>query len=368
MIKYVISRLQLARDDIRRWFGLRLFDRLKPVPSVGRPMNNILVVRWDAKWGDAIVSSFFIPELKKKYSEAQVTVLAPANMVDYFSNYLGADRVLALPKRLKYGQLKRMAKELGHLDLTVHLSPRLKMKDLYFFHRLDTDCIAGMDDDVKAINIKLGKQSAGQHYSAIYKGLLVQLEIDLPNDQYLIPRDLDSQERIKYFLAGIVTPLVIINPYGSGHSRQLTPASIQQLIATINRLKPELTLCILLTPDKREEVAEICAQFENVICYKETESIYDSIEIVAQADWVISVDTAIVHIATGLKKSTLALYNPDPDNFSRWHPNNVQALSFYSVKCVTPDVNRLSWPDLLETMEVFFKTTGKVEFADVENI
>ena len=355
MIKHVISRLQLARDDIRHWFGLRLFDRPKPVPDLVRPIINILIVRWDAKWGDAIVSSFFIPEIKKKYPEANVTVLAPANMVDYFSAYLGADKVLALPKRLKYRQLRLMAKELGHFDLTVHLSPRLKMKDLYFFSRLDSDCIAGMDDEVQSVNIKLGKQSAGQHYSTIYKNLLLQLGIDFPDGQYLVPRDLDSQERIKYFLAEIVTPLLIISPYGSGHSRQLNAASIRQLIAAINRLKPELTLCILLTPDKRDEVAEICAEFDNVICYKDTKSIYDSIEIVAQADWVVSVDTAIVHIATGLKKTTLALYNPDIENFERWHPNNERSLVCNAMKEVVPDINKLIWSDVDNKLkELFF--------------
>ncbi|MEH6649125.1 MAG: glycosyltransferase family 9 protein [Motiliproteus sp.] len=323
--------------------------------DVRRPMHHILIVRWDAKWGDAIVSSFFIPELKKQYPEAHITVLAPPFMSEYFTNYLEADRVLTLPKRPKYQQLKQVAAEIGHCDMAVHLSPRLRMKDLYFFNKLKTDSIAGMDDEVKAINLKLNKQSKGEHYADIYKNLLIQLGVEQPNCQYLVPRENRSQKNINNFLEGLSTPVVAINPYGSGSSRQFTPASIKLLINAINKLELNLTLCILLTPDKKQDVKNICSQFDNVIAYLETQSIYDSIEIIARANWVISVDTAIVHIATGLNKPTLALYNPDVENYNRWHPNNPKALSFNSEPETVPDINSISWPKLSNEIIKLFK-------------
>lgn len=346
MIKKLISRLQLARDDIRRWLALRLFDSPKKSADLSLPIRHILLVRWDAKWGDAIVSSSFIPEIKKNYPDARVTVLAPANMVEYFSDDLGADQALTFSKRPTYRQLKQTAKEVGHCDLTVHLSPRLKMKDLYFFSKLNTENIAGMDDQVQAINIKLGKESTGQHFSEVYSNLLVLLGIPSPDNQYLVPRNHDSKENITRFLSNYTAPIISVNPYGSGSSRQLTADTTKHLINEINKVEPNITICILITPDKKTEAAEICSLFDNVIYYDGTKSIYDSIEIIDKSTAIISVDTAIVHIATGLKKPTLALYNQDDENYSRWHPNNPIAISINSNRNIIPDINNIPWTEL----------------------
>jgi ADP-heptose:LPS heptosyltransferase len=358
MLRIVLSKLQLGRDIFRRWLGIKLFDYPSAVPGCNKPISQVLIVRLDAKWGDAIVSSFFIPELKKVHPGARVTVLTSESMANFFSEYLGADKVIVLPKRPAYGQLKEAAKQLGHCDLAIHLAAKLKMKDLYFLNCLRADNIVGMDDEVQAVNIKMGARSADRHYAEIYADLLGLLGAANPDCQYLVPRDVQSKRDIEHFLAPYSRPMLAINPYGSGSSRQLTPASIKRLITTINELKPELTLCILLTPDKRQEVAEICAQFDNVICYPETQSIYDSIEIVAKADWVVSVDTAIVHIATGLRKPTLGLYNPDSENFSRWHPNSRQSLCFNAEPGGFSDINRISWSVLSKKL---LSLIGKID-------
>ncbi|MFT6914266.1 MAG: ADP-heptose:LPS heptosyltransferase [Motiliproteus sp.] len=350
MLRIVLSKLQLGRDIFRRWLGIKLFDYPSSVPDCKKPISQVLIVRLDAKWGDAIVSSFFIPELKKVHPGAQVTVLVSESMANFFLQYLGADKVIVLPKRPAYSQLKEAAQQIDHCGLAIHLTAKLKMKDLYFLSRLRPDNIAGMDDEVQAVNIKMGQRSADRHYAEIYADLLGLLGATNPDCQYIVPRDSQSKRNIEQFLASCSGSMLAINPYGSGHSRQLTPTSIKKLITTLNHLKPDLCICLLLTPDKREEVAKICTQFDNVICYQATESIYDSIEIVAQADWVVSVDTAIVHIATGLRKPTLGLYNPDPDNFSRWHPNNPLSLSFNAESEGVPDINRITWPRLTEKL------------------
>lgn len=69
-----------------------------------------------------------------------------------------------------------------------------------------------------------------------------------------------------------------------------------------------------MTPEK-SEVLLICAEFENVLCYQDTQSIYDTIAIMRHADWVVSVDTVTVHIAVGLDTPLLAIYNPDDNNY-----------------------------------------------------
>lgn len=60
----MIKKLQSWRDIIRRKIGIVLFDR--PITnSLYEQRGATVFVRWDAKLGDAIVSSWVAREIKK---------------------------------------------------------------------------------------------------------------------------------------------------------------------------------------------------------------------------------------------------------------------------------------------------------------
>jgi len=52
----ILGFLQHARDRIRRYLGIKLFDR---VNINSKPDNGpVVIIRWDAKLGDSIISSW----------------------------------------------------------------------------------------------------------------------------------------------------------------------------------------------------------------------------------------------------------------------------------------------------------------------
>lgn len=57
---------------------------------------------------------------------------------------------------------------------------------------------------------------------------------------------------------------------------------------------------------------------QGVFHYPASRSILDVIAQIEMADALISVDTATVHIATGLGKPLLGFYNPDVENYADW--------------------------------------------------
>jgi ADP-heptose:LPS heptosyltransferase len=67
---------------------------------------------------------------------------------------------------------------------------------------------------------------------------------------------------------------------------------------------------------------------------------------IRRCDALISVDTATVHIAAGLQKPLLGLYNPDMTNFVDWGPNNPQAVCVFSHAPAPYDINALDWSEL----------------------
>lgn len=345
MIKGLISRLQLFRDKLRRELGKLLFDR----PSQGgngEPVKRVLLVRWDAKIGDSIVSSFIFREWRRACPGIKIDVITTPNMSMLFKKHFGADQVYEIKKRPSYSELKCLALKVGETDLLVHLSKTLKMKDLYFMNKVKSRSVAGLDDAVGLVDLKLGGLTEGKHFSDKFRILLEKNGVDVKDSSYIVPHNKESQNGVDSFLSSINGPILAFNPYGSGKSRQLRKEKIKEVVETLIEIRKDINVVILTAPDKIDEVADICRCYSHAFYYTETSTIYDSISIMRRADWVISVDTATVHIATGLNKPLLALYNLDNENFIEWGPNTGLAISVFSSEVNLPDINSIDW-DLL---------------------
>ncbi|OEE68765.1 hypothetical protein A1OO_06905 [Enterovibrio norvegicus FF-33] len=349
MFKRLISYLQLSRDRFRRWLGLKLFDAgYSKQVKVGAP-HKIVLLRWDAKWGDAIVSSFVFDAIRQTYPDAEIELVTTPQMANLFRDYYEVDKVHEIKKRPTYSALKALAAELSDVDVLVHLSPILKMKDLYFLRKVGAKAVAGLDDEVNLINLKLGEKTKGLHFSEKFIQLLSAIGVESNAAKYSVPLNSDAQSTVEKLLANKEKlQLVVFNPYGSGNSRKLNKTKIIQIIDDVLAFDSSTNIALLHTPDTEQEIQEICLSRddERVFFNPSSKTIYDAIALVSMADKVISVDTAIIHIASGLDKPLLGIYNPDEDNFAAWHPNSSNAIVLFAKKRNPPDISALDLPKL----------------------
>lgn len=330
MLKKWSSSLQSARDVWRRKLGLFLFDKKKSGVELTAPLKRVVLVRWDAKIGDSIVSSFVFREWRKTYPNIIIDVITTPSMVRFFKEYLGADNVYEINKRPKYKALKKLAFDIGEADLLVHLSKSLKMKDLYFMSKSNVRLIAGVDDDVNMINVKLGCLTKNKHYAEKFKELLNITGVKDVDASYIIPFNKVSQCSVDDFLKKIKPPIVSFNPYGNGKSRQFNVEKINDIIRHILTIRSDVNIILLTSPDKKEEVFKICSKQDRVFFYEEAKTIDDTISIIRRSQWVVSVDTATTHIAIGENKPLLAFYNPDHENFNEWGYERDNVINFFS--------------------------------------
>ncbi|MHA6962652.1 glycosyltransferase family 9 protein [Zobellella denitrificans] len=316
-------------------------------------MKRVLMVRWDAKIGDSIVSSFFFRELRRFRPKIQIDVITAPHMASLYQEHFGVDHVYCCKKRPSYGELKELAHEVGDTDLVIHLGKQLKMKDIYFLRCLNADNVMGMDDELDLVNIKLGRATRGRHFSEKFAYALSLLGISSPDCHYIIPEDgvrrkLMRQEWPK-------GPVVALNPYGSGSSRRLNFDNVSMLVELIGKCKPAWKVCLMSTPDTKVEVEKWCHKLgrNRVFTVECSETIQDAIEIIRLSDAVISVDTAIVHIASGLNKPLLGIYNHDEENYSEWHPNSNFANSVFSSlgESNSQDINNLNEVDVINSFK-----------------
>lgn len=312
---------------MRRQLGIMLFDTNRPVSMEMGQARSILFVRNDAKLGDAIVSSGLIRKLRKYRPEVKISVLTSAGMASLFKDDFGVDQVVHLSKRPSYREIREVAEAVGPVDMVVSLNQDMKMKDIYLLRQLKSQLNVGLDPAVKLVNVNIQQAIRDVHFADKFDHLASMMGIEGPCEPYMVPLHQASLEKVSAFLRQRgIERYALLNPYGSGNERKLNAEKINQIIRTLQADDDELAVVILSAPDSREAIAALPVEYsERVVHFDQSGSIYDAIAAVELAELVISVDTAIVHIATGLGKNQIAIYRDDKDNFANWHPNSAKS-------------------------------------------
>lgn len=337
MIRRIISRLQRFRDIVRRKAGIFLFDAPKARPIEARETRSILFIRHDAKLGDAIVSSGVISKLRKYRPDIKLMVMTSETMAPMFKQDFQVDDVIVIKKRPSYAEIRQICRGIGAVDMVVSLNQDMKMKDIYLFKCLDSKLNVGLDSGVKRINVNIQPYIRTAHYAEKFDYIATLIGIDGPQEPYMVPVKAESLARVQAFLVEHkLQRYALLNPFGSGSERKLDAAKINQIIDHI-WTEYRLPVVVLSAPDTRELLNALPVEFsEHAIHFDQSRSIFDAIAAVELAQLVISVDTAIVHIATGLNKPQIAIYKRDAVNFANWHPNSDLAHTIIA----TDDINQ----------------------------
>ncbi|MGR5246938.1 glycosyltransferase family 9 protein [Vibrio aestuarianus] len=346
-MRFIISRLQRFRDVVRRLLGVWLFDKKKVTKFDLVNTKSILFIRNDAKLGDAIVSSGVLKKLKKYRPEIKIKVLTTSAMAPLFEEHFGVDQVVHLSKRPSYSEMKDVCEQVGSVDVVVSLNLDMKMKDIYLLNQLRSKVNIGLDSDLALVNLNISKQIECKHYADKFDYISSLLGIDEPAENYIVPLVPSSMEKAQNFLSeNNIDKFVLINPFGSGNERKLNKDSINKIISAIKEWDKSLSVVLLSSPDTRELLESMSLTNTAVHHFGQSESIYDAIAIVEKAKLVVSVDTSIVHIASGFNKKQIAIYKQDKVNFSNWHPNSEHA----NVIIAITDINNFGEEQLKQAL------------------
>ncbi|MFJ5982328.1 glycosyltransferase family 9 protein [Enterobacter cancerogenus] len=124
--------------------------------------------------------------------------------------------------------------------------------------------------------------------------------------------------------------LIILNPYGTEESRNMSINQIEQLCSLLKQRLNVITV-IIGSPDKIVSIPD------NKHCIKFlSQNFSHAVALVSFADLVISTDTSIVHLCNALNKKLVSLYNNKlsprgEENNILWGPNYTKAVQLFSV-------------------------------------
>lgn len=336
-LKLFTNRIRAWRDSVRRAIAIMLLDR-SPVAS-GEFEEAILFVRWDAKLGDTVVLSWVWRELKAHRPDLKLWVATGAEFYELFDQTYALDRVVLAPKRPSLWSIFGIAKRLKKPRYVVHLSQSLKARDMVLLRLIEPEHVAGLDDSLQCIDIKLGAQTAGRHFSEKLLPFLQELSVPTTHRRYWLPSNAAAQsEVLSDWRDGVVIGFC---PFGASRHRSFSEKkivmTIEAVLASAALRGLGVSVFLIVTADKETILADLLAAHDlsSKVFLRPTLSLTVFFEQVRACAGIISVDTSAVHVAAGMDKPLLAIYNPpDPTamfgstNYANWHPNSDQAITF----------------------------------------
>lgn len=304
--------LQRFRKALSRSLFRLLVDRSLPQKKTpAKP--HIVVPRWDAKLGDAVVSSFFLREATRL--KARVTVLTVAELVPLHKQVFGVEQVVTTSANPNLGELICLARQLGSVDTVVHLVGRLQPAEILFIYLLKPTNLYSLDDNLRCVNHKLGKITEGFNVVERYAHVLRDLGAETINCDYIIP--LPTQ-----LPAPDAAPQILFNPWASREDKSLSFSCATMSLRLIAETFPTHKIGILNSPATKDQTDHLVATVActNVLRVENIATPSDVTGYLCRAQVVISVDTAIVHLAVGLKKRLIAIYPGSPTDENPWLP------------------------------------------------
>ena len=162
-----------------------------------------------------------------------------------------------------------------------------------------------------------------------YLALLSFLGISADSYRYDLPVAPEELSRARAFLARWSgRPIIAFNRYGNKRGKLFSPALVVQLVTEIARVYPGALIVLLCPPQSKAETAYLGQRLStaNVCVADHTHTIRDSAALVQCADFVVTPDTSIVHIACAYDKAQICVYR-DQNELRLWRPLSDKAVT-----------------------------------------
>ena len=290
-----------------------------------KDIKKILFLRYDGKIGDYIVTSWVYREIKRQRPDIQIDVVGISKNEKLFLNNKSIDKFYKLKKSKKLF-MYFLAKKLRVEDYDVLIDPTevLRNRDLFFIKNINAKINFGYDKG----NVNLFSKSINKNSKTmvdVYKEILENLGFCNLDSNYEVPIKVSSEKKIdEYLKSNRIDKYIAMNFFGAGKRRKFTPKKATELIVKVRNEYPEHEIIILNSPRDKKVIFKIikrikCLDSNSNIFYSEDfKTIYDAISLINKSDIVITPDTAVVHIAKGLKKNIVAFYSENKENYEKW--------------------------------------------------
>ena len=351
------SVLRRSLVNLLDWSFFRL-NRTAEIPLI----RHIVIINWNGKYGDAIVSAPLI-EFLTCNSDIKVSVITTKSLENLYSSVMKVDTVYLLDS-VSWKNVLQLCLKVKSCDAVIPPFGKLGIIDVLCAFLLNPKLVFSTDDSLRISCTEFVKESENKDVYKLYEliaGIIAGEHITL------------TKADLCHELVGKPTSYnYLINPFGSREDKSLTIDRTQSLIRHLVSLHRDSIFGILYSPDSLSTASKLVQTLglPNVKLVSGVSTFEKVIPIICSSEILISVDTSLIHVARVLNKSTVAIY-PETKYFNIWQPVTTSRfqvvkssglIDFWDVKDmnrfenldVDYALNRISNAQRLENKKVVF--------------
>lgn len=341
---------------------------------VNNKIKSVLFFRYDGKIGDMVINTMIFRELKKRYPNIKIGVVTRGAARDIISNSPWINEIYNYEKTPK--KILELAERLkGEYDLLVDFSEFIRVNEMMFINRCGCEYNMGLDKgDWNLFNINLIPEkdfSYKEHVTKRYGAYLKKFGLDSFETDYDIFLNDEREDLAKKIYENLKKEknsshkgFVILNPYGASKHKNFNMQTLENIAMYLEELNYSVVL--IYSPDKYDEVKEFYNKNKDNIpglfMMEGIKSILDSACLIKYADYVITPDTSIIHIASAYNKPIIAVYPPNGGTYGVdhlvWGPTSEKQVVLFCKEAKNStekfDINTFSFDEMKKAIEEIF--------------
>jgi ADP-heptose:LPS heptosyltransferase len=296
-------------------------DHRPPRPD---DISSILVVALDGV-GDMVITTPIFRELRLRFPDARIEVIADRRNVDLVRHNPHLDRVHANNRRKHFGKNRALLRTMRELryDVIIDLSARLSMSRLRFLLSLNADTMIGIRKDRK-VEHRLGLRTdqlrvyshvfgadQGEHTRERILDVMGYFGHQPSSKDYELHYGEAGRAKVEAFRAQIgAGPVIGIAYGGTRRANTFGPVQLREMVARI-LTSSDATVVLLYGPRQRAQADRIVSDVGNPRFWLSPEA--DLLELAAVIDLctvIVTPSTGAMHIGCALGKGIVSV-QPD---------------------------------------------------------
>jgi heptosyltransferase-2 len=290
----------------------------------GQPRTLVISPNWI---GDAVMAQPLLHLLRQRQPERQIDVLSPPSVAPVWRAIAEVGEILETPFRHRALQLKerwkyaRLLRERGYADAYV-LPNTLKYALIPWLAGIPRR--VGYKGEMRygLINVMHHDDAGGRSMVPFYAALAndpdAPLPAGLPRPRLCVSSEQSAAVCERHAIAA-GRPLVVFAPGAEfGAAKRWPPRYFGALAQALFEADPQAQLALLGSPKDRETCDEVVAHAgpggAGIFNLAGQTRLDEAVAIIARATAVVSNDSGLLHIASGLNRKVIGLYgstNPD---------------------------------------------------------
>ncbi len=286
-----------------------------------------LVLRLDGKVGDAVTSTGFLRQIKKSFPHQKLILIINGSQKDIFKNLNFIDEIIVINKSIfqLFKEVNRLRSiKFGYIINTSHI---LKPNVIFFAGLLKAfQKITFSNFHIKTFSKHVDIDFTKDHITDRYFKTLKMLRVFDADLSYIIELDkqilAEAQQSIKKLGA---KKIVALNSFSGARDRNLGQSKTVEIVKKLTE-DPDVYVLSLAGQNDEQALRQWMTEYSHPrwIYFSEYKTLQQNCALLSSCNFLITPDTAWVHIANALKIKQLAIFredtNPQELNAVIWAP------------------------------------------------